>query len=310
MTQRNRRVLVIRNPVAGRRRRRLFGAVLEGLAAQGCIVTVRTTTGPGDAEAFAAAGTADESFDAITAAGGDGTLNEVANGLCRGGADRGAATPALATVPLGTVNVLALEIGLALRADAIARMIARGPEIEMTAGVASGRRFVLTAGVGIDAAAVERLSAAAKRVLGQAAYVVAAARALAAEGGTVFEVELDGERLATSSLTITHASRYGAPHVAAPQARLGDPHLTAMIALGRGRRDHLRYAWAYVRGRLPEVPDIRTVTARHIRVLEPAGKPVQLDGDIWAQTPLEVAMDARAMRLIVPEGCALVSGCA
>ena len=114
--------------------------------------------------------------------------------------------------------------------------------------------------------------------------------------------EVDGERLVTSSLTITHASRYGAPHIAAPDARLSDPHLTALIALGR---DHLRYAWAYVRGRLPEVPDIRTVTAQGIRVLGPAGKPVQLDGDIWGQTPLEVAMDTRAIRLFVPEGSLL-----
>ena len=200
---------------------------------------------------------------------------------------------------------MALEIGLAVRAEAIARMIARGPCVAMTPGVANGRRFVLTAGVGIDAAAVERLSAATKRVFGQAAYVLAAARALAAEGGTVFEIEVEGERLVTSSLTLTHASRYGAPHVAAPEARLSDPHLTALIALGRGRRDHLRYAWAYVRGRLPEVPDIRTLTARRIRVLGPAGKPVQLDGDIWGQTPLEVGMDGRAMRLIVPERSAL-----
>ena len=296
---------MVYNPVAGRRRRRLFGAVIDGLAAEGCVVTVRTTAGPGEAEAFAAEGAASPDFEVIAAAGGDGTLNEVANGLCRGAGDRPDA-PGLATVPLGTVNVLALEIGLARRAGAVAATIARGPEVPMTLGVANGRRFVLTAGVGIDAAAVERLSAAAKRALGQAAYSIAAARALWAEGGTVFETEVDGERLVTSSLTITHASRYGAPHVAAPDARLSDSHLTALIALGRGRRDHLRYAWAYVRGRLPEVPDIRTVTARHIRVLGPAGKPVQLDGDIWARTPLEIGMDTRPMRLIVPEGCPLL----
>ena len=305
MSAANRRVLVIHNPAAGRRRRRLFGAVLEALAAHGCVVTVQATAGPGDAEAFAAAGALSRDFDVIAAAGGDGTLNEVANGMVRGAADHADAALALATVPLGTVNVLALEIGLANGADAIAGMIAHGPHVPMTVGIANGRRFVLTAGVGIDAAAVERLSAPAKRALGQGAYVAAAARALVAEGGTVFEVEVEGERLVTSSLTITHASRYGAPHVAAPEARLTDPHLTALIALGRGRRDHLRYAWAYVRGRLPQVPDIRTLTARRIRVLGPAGKPVQLDGDIRGQTPLDVGMDGRAMRLIVPEGSAL-----
>ena len=300
MSAENRRVLMVYNPVAGRRRRRLFRATLEGLAALGCIVTVRATAAPGDAEAFAAAAVESPEFEVIVAAGGDGTLNEVANGMRRGAADQGSTGAALATVPLGTVNVLALEIGLAIEPGAIAHTIARGPHVPVTAGIANGRRFVLTAGVGIDAAAVERLSAPAKRVLGRAAYIAAAARALVAEGGTVFEAEVDGERLKTSSLTLTHASRYGAPHVAAPDARLSDPHLTALIALGRGRRDHLRYGWAYARGRLPQVPDIRTVTARRIRVLGPAGKPVQLDGDIRGQTPLEVEMDSQPLRLIVP----------
>ena len=307
MSGEHRRVLDVFNPVAGRRRRRLFRATLEGLTALGCIVTVRATTGPGDAERFAAAAPSSE-FEVIVAAGGDGTLNEVANGMRGGAAGEGPAAAALATLPLGTVNVLALEIELAIKPDAIARTIARGPQVSMIPGIANGRRFVLTAGVGIDAAAVERLSAPAKRVLGRAAYVAAAARALAAEGGTVFEAEIDGERLSTSSLTLTHASRYGAPHVAAPDARLSDPHLTALVALGRGRRDHLRYGWAYARGRLPQVPDIRTVTARRIRVLGPAGKAVQLDGDIRGKTPLEVEMDSHPLHLIVPEGSSLGPG--
>ena len=83
MSGEHRRVLVVFNPVAGRRRRRLFRATLEGLTALGCIVTVRATTGPGDAERFAAAAPSSE-FEVIVAAGGDGTLNEVANGM-RGG---------------------------------------------------------------------------------------------------------------------------------------------------------------------------------------------------------------------------------
>jgi len=99
-----RRVAVIYNPTAGWRRRWRFRRVLNGLTALGCSLSVFETTTRGDAESFAQA-LDTEAFDAVAAAGGDGTVNEVANGLA------GRGLP-LAVIPLGTANVLAAEIGM------------------------------------------------------------------------------------------------------------------------------------------------------------------------------------------------------
>ena len=292
---------MIFNPIAGRRRHRLFRRTIDHLAGAGCITTVRETRGPGDAWAFAAAAAAehDGPLDVVAAAGGDGTLNEVVNGLCDDGRE-GGRRPALATVPLGTVNVLAWELGLKVRARAIAEAIAAGPRQQVQLGLAGGRRFLLTAGVGVDAAAVARLSPALKRLLGRGAYMVAAARALVAEGGTVFEAVVDGERYAASSVVITHASRYASPRIAAPGASLTDPHLHALVSLGHGRRTLMRYALAWARGRLPEQADIRILKAHTIEITGPAGKPVQLDGDNHLQTPVTITLDPRPPELIVP----------
>src|SRR4051812_29081902 len=101
---RPRRILVIFDPAAGGNRRKALDAAVAGARALGCAITTYETSAPGDAEAIVR-NTPPGAFDAIAAAGGDGTINEVVNGL------RGKAIP-LAIVPLGTANVLADEIGL------------------------------------------------------------------------------------------------------------------------------------------------------------------------------------------------------
>ena len=293
-----RRVLVVFNPIAGRRRHRLFRRTLDRLIAAGCVVTVRETGGPGDAEAFAREANLDAPTDVVAAAGGDGTLNEVVNGLAA--MDPRTIPPALATVPLGTINVLAWEIGLPVRPDAIAEMIASGPTVAFRPGLAGGRRFMLTAGVGIDAAAVDHLSVTLKRLVGRTAYMVAAAHALIAEGTSAFEAIVDGKPFQASSVVVTHASRYASPQIAAPGAALTDDHLHALVSLGRRRRDLVRYAMAWSRGRLPEQPDIRILPARSIETAAPADKPVQLDGDLHLRTPVTITLDPRPLQLVVP----------
>ena len=158
-----RRVLVIRNPTAGGSTRPRFGRVLEHLARFGATVTVRETTCRGDAEQIAASASSD-TFD-VVAAGGDGTINEVANGLA------GKDLP-LAIVPLGTANVLAVEIGMPLRARRIARAIACGDVRSVHVGMVNGRRFLMMAGVGFDAHVVANVNPRLKRAFGKLAYVI------------------------------------------------------------------------------------------------------------------------------------------
>ena len=110
-----RKALLIYNPVAGHRRRLIVVAFVEGLRQRGFEVQLVETLKTGDAETIARTAQHDE-FDLAIAAGGDGTVNEVINGLC------GSRVP-LAILPIGTANVLAAELGIkfnpALLLDAI-----------------------------------------------------------------------------------------------------------------------------------------------------------------------------------------------
>ena len=144
------RILVIHNPTAGSSARTKLRRFVELLSEDGAEVAVRATAGPGDATAIAAAA-GDGKWDAIVAAGGDGTVNEIVNGL-------GPNSPSLGILPLGTANVLALELGLPVAAPDAARLIARGGVRQLYFAAIEGRRFVMMAGVGFDARVVDAVA--------------------------------------------------------------------------------------------------------------------------------------------------------
>lgn len=286
------RLLVIRNPAAGFRRGRRFDKVMRRLEDAGCRITLRETWQRGDAELYARAATPGE-YDAVVAAGGDGTVNEVINGLA--GRD-----VALAILPLGTANVLATEIGLPLRAKAIARTVLRGRVRTIHLGLVNGRRFSMMAGIGFDAHVVDRVGPRLKRRLGRGAYVLESLREILRHRGLRYTVTVDGVRMEVASLIAAKGRHYAGAYVAAPEADLAEASLHAVQFLRDGRWNCLRYGLALLRNRLAGLPDLRVLRARRIEIEGPAGEPVQGDGDILARLPATISVDAEPLRLIVP----------
>ena len=162
------RLTVIFNPTAGARRGRRLEATLRILRDEGCALDLRQTKAAGDAARLARA-IDPTATDLVVAAGGDGTINEVINGLVEGGG--ASAPPALAIVPLGTANVLAAEIGLGTSPRAIADAVLKGRTVSLSLGEANGRLFALMVGVGFDAQVVRHVDLALKRRIGKAAYL-------------------------------------------------------------------------------------------------------------------------------------------
>ena len=305
-----RRVLIVFTPIAGRRRKKLFGQTIDALKDRGCVVEVRVTQGPGDAETFARDAVAAGLYDVVVAAGGDGTINEVIQGLtCFGCNTPGDAPsedglyvgPAFATLPFGTVNVLALDIGLEKRADAMADTIANGREIAATVGIGGNRTFLITAGVGLDSAAVKYLKPWLKRLFGWGAYIFSMITALIRDGGVVFEAELDGERVTGSTVVVINVSRFGGPHVVSPETRIDDGVLTVLVATSLGRWNLMRYGLAFGLGRVPEVPDKIVKPVREVKIISPVGYPVQIDGDGYGVVPVTFSVSPSKLRLLVPD---------
>lgn len=292
----NKNVLVVHNPVAGRHRRRRLRDLLRILADRGYSLRVVRTTRRGDAREAARKET---EASVIIAAGGDGTVGEVINGLCLREAD--AVLPAVGFLPLGTANVLAWELGLPLSARKVADLVSAARTVAIHPGITDGgERFILMASAGLDARAVAAVKTRAKRVFGGAAYLVAALRALRAGGPPALEVEVDGARHRARTAIVTRARRYGGPFVIAPEASLADPRLFVVLLPAYGLGAVLRYGLALALGRLHRLPDVTTLAARRVRIVGAPGEPVQIDGDFAGHLPRTLAVDRRSVSLLVP----------
>src|SRR5216684_2930665 len=159
-----RRALIIVNPAAGRSRssRRRLDQVVAALERRGCVVVLRRA-GPASGDVERLAREAEAEFDIIVAAGGDGTLNAVVNGMK-------AAPRAVALLPFGTANVLAREIGLPRDPERLAELIASAPAHPVWPGLVGDRLFLTMASSGFDAEIVAAVNKRLKRHTGRLAF--------------------------------------------------------------------------------------------------------------------------------------------
>ncbi|MCB2107954.1 MAG: diacylglycerol kinase family lipid kinase [Rhodobacteraceae bacterium] len=286
-----RRILVVFNPVAGRKRRPKLDAVLAALKPIAPFTLIETTQ-RGDAERIAASADPAE-VDLIAAAGGDGTVNEVVNGL------KGKRI-ALGVIPLGTANVLADEMGLPRRTEAVARALAFGSLQPIRVGVANGRRFVMMAGAGFDANVVHRVSLALKKKIGPLAYVLETFKLAFSDAFQECDVVIDGVAHRTVSTVVCNGRHYGGPFVAAPPASLRDDLFHVVLLKGRGWLSVARYGLALISGRLPRLSDVAIVPGRSVELAGLADQPLQVDGDVVTALPARIEIDAEPVMLAYP----------
>lgn len=292
LPQTNRRVLVIFNPAAGGGRTRL-GEILRQLATFGCAVTLRETAGPGDAACIVRDSA--EAYDVVAVAGGDGTINEAANGM-----NVSSSSPALAIVPCGTANVLAWETGLGNDESRIAQTIAQGQPREIFTGRINGRRFLLMAGAGFDAAVVAGVTSGLKHRLGKLAYVWRMSVELFRYAYPMLTVTIDGTVYQAASVVVAKGHFYGGQFVCAPDARLSWPSFEVCLFLRGGRWNVLRYSLALAVGRLSTLSSFRILRGRHVVIDGPLGAPVQADGELVAALPVTIEVSAERLSLLYP----------
>jgi diacylglycerol kinase (ATP) len=288
------RLRVIYNPIAGQRHGERLRKTFRALERSGASISVIETNGPGDAERAAAA-TRRADTDILIVAGGDGTINEVVNGLMAAPGQ----IPPMGIIPLGTANVLAQEIGLKLSSRKIAAAILDGHRISVYPGRANGRHFLMMGGVGFDAEVVAHVDPGLKRRTGRFAYFV---EVLHQSWRHRFETcggEIDGVPFESRWVVVCNGRHYGGPFVAAPLARLTEPGFSVCLLDG-ARSDIPRYGAALALGRLSHQHDVRIVPAHRVRIDSPIGHKVQGDGDIIGNLPMEIVAADRPIELVVP----------
>lgn len=289
-----RRFLVILNPIAGRRRQVFLEKTLDNLRAAQIDVIVEATTARGDAEAIAReAVNSSRNFDAVIAAGGDGTINEVANGLV------GAAMP-LGIIPMGTANVLASELEISPWSRPVSDVLINGVAKPIRLGDIDGRRFLMMAGVGYDARVVARIDLKLKYRWGKAAYGLAGLLEWLEPPRAPFHVVVDGTSYETAWVIVANGRRYAGKYIVAPMARLDAPSLTICLMPGSGRLDMMRYLAAIGRGRLDREKDVTFLQARDILIPDAPHAMVEIDGDFHGAGPVRISLADEVLNLIQP----------
>ena len=299
------RIGLIFNPTAQGNKARRLRRQLDSLASQ-CLLL--PTEGPGHAEDLAERAL-EEGCKIVVAAGGDGTIQEVSNGMVRR-AD-GLTQAALGILPLGTVNVMARELRIPLDFDSAWRIILRGQErvidlpwMELQRDGETVRRcFPALGGAGMDARACELVGWEMKKRSGQVAYLIAGFKAVAEELPR-FRVEC-GERVVKSAelIMLGNGHMYGGPFDVFPHASLTDGRVDAIVAEEIKSWRAPAYAHAILTGTLPSLEGVHYIQGASMRItpLDPELRvPVQLDGDPMGALPAEITVEPRAMRVVAP----------
>ena len=280
-------ILVILNPAARSERAKSTWKKIEKFP--GC--TLRLTTAPGDARA-AAERAVTEGFKTIVAAGGDGTVNDVVNGLA--GAD-----VALGILPVGTMNVFAAELGLPSDLAEAWAVIRAGRTRKIDLARANARYFVQLAGVGLDAQVVQETSWNFKKNFGPLSYVISAAQIAARKPPRLF-VEADGVEREGSFVLIGNGRYYGGPVAVFKDARIDDGKLDVLIFKNLGYLDIARYLGTIFMGKHTRLSDVEYFQTKKAVVRSDEDVPVEVDGEVVAQLPVTFRISSRKLRVLVP----------
>ena len=300
--------LLIYNPVAGRqpvRREKQIHEAANVLRASGLEVELAATTGPGAALHLARKGV-DEGFELVLACGGDGTVNEVINGLVPG-------TATLGILPGGTANIIGKELRLPHHPARAARALpkwqprrialGRATWTDATSGQPQSRVFISVAGVGFDAYVVHSLSWSLKMGWGVVGYGMEAVRQALRYTFPRFQFEMDGQRREATFAVVHRTGHYAGWLPLAPTASLYKPNFTACLFKSVRRARYFLYAVAVILRQHLRLSDVELIDGFKVTCTpSKSGKPIyfELDGELVGQLPATFEILPDALTVLVP----------
>ena len=302
------RILLIANPASGQHRgERRLAQASERLASLGHAVTATLTESAGHATRLAKSNAPD--FEIIAALGGDGTVNEVANGLM---AVEPGERPTLATLPVGTGNDVALTYGLAhfeSAIDALAKGSTRTLDVIrvqlMRDGKSVTRHALLFVAAGFAAEVIRKTGPRVKRIFGRRfSYSVGLFRALASFRAPEFSVKWDGGETSGRMFQVcagnTEFAAGGVMRIS-PGARPDDGLLNISLVDALGRLQIVRRFPSILSGRYVEDERVDYFTGKRLEIDAVPPAELQADGDIIGTTPATIELLPGTLKLVVQD---------
>lgn len=292
------KAVIIYNPVSGRpgRRKAQSHRMVQLLGQLGVKAEAFATSGPKDAARLARQAASDGA-DIVVSFGGDGTANEVIQGLV--GTDA-----ALAIWPGGTANVAAHQLGMPSSIEELTRVIAAAKSRRISLGVARGemgeRYFMMFAGIGLDASICRHVNWRLKRLTGEFAFWVAGIKHIFTWRAEPFLVRADGREYESAFTLVGKCSGYGGGIVMTPNARFEDPSFEVFIV--EPRAHNVSYLGDFVRCYLGHPERARATMVRASRIEVDSGGEVwvEVDGEVTGRLPMRFEVVPDSLSVIVP----------
>jgi diacylglycerol kinase family enzyme len=260
---------------------------------------VAPTTGPGTAGAIARQHIG-RGADLVIVAGGDGTINEAAEGMVHSGVP-------LAILPGGTANVLANEIKLGTKIERAAARLGECRPRRISVGHLTcdggrvSRHFLLMAGIGFDAYVVHHVDGELKSRTGKFAYWVAGFRLLGRRL-VEFQAEIRGEKRQCSFALVSKVRNYGGNYEIARNVTLFDDRFEVVLFEGQPSARYVKYFTGMMLNRLSRIKGVTILRADGVTLSGPEDRRVyvQIDGEFAGRLPAEIRIVPDALTLLAP----------
>ena len=285
--------IAVLNPEAGHGRgRKIAPQLAKAFRAVGLRIEVLVTPGPSEAARLAAEA-ADDGYATVIAVGGDGTANEVANGLI-------GTTTALALYPVGTGNDLARSLGYPRRLRDVPAFVAGARRRVIDVGELNGRVFVNSAGVGIDGVVAEGVRGSTRLVGPALGYFAGALGAIVAYRAMPMRITIDGEsREGPHLVVIASNGRYfGGGMQPAPRSVLDDGWLDITVAGDLGRLETLGALVRLYRGTHVNGTTIQGLRARSLAISLDRPAAIEVDGEIMRSADVAIRVRPGALAVL------------
>jgi len=287
-------VSLVVNPAAGSNTARSLDRISSLLKKKASLSSFITEK-QGDAFEFAKGS---KKTDRIIVAGGDGTINEVINGLLSSDDPETQEIP-LAIIPCGTANVLAKELGIPEDIDGAVHRIFSGLVNKISLGLINGRYFSLMAGIGFDAETVLGVkNDFIKKISGKLAHVVSGLKVLIHHKPAPMRIITSDKELHGYTAVIGNAKCYGGFFYVTPDASVTDDHLDVCVFQGKTRLDLLRFVGGVLRHKHLDFKDVEYVKATELEITSDSTVHVQIDGEYFGTLPVKIEVVRDAINVV------------
>ncbi|WP_066319577.1 diacylglycerol kinase [Bacillus sp. FJAT-29814] len=290
------RARLIYNPTSGRELiRRHLPDILERLELAGYEASCHATTGAGDAT-NAARIAVERQYDVVIAAGGDGTINEVVNGLAEQ-----EFRPKLGIIPAGTTNDFARALHIPRDIGAAVDIITKGELIPVDIGRINDKYFINIAGGGRITELTYEVPSKLKTMLGQLAYYLKGVEMLPSFKASELRIEYDGKLFEGEAMMflVGLTNSIGGFEKLAPDSSINDGLFSLLILKKVNLAEFIRVATLAVRGEHINDPNVIYTKANRIKVHSEEKVQLNLDGEFGGLLPAEFANLYRHLEVFV-----------